>query len=218
MFVVLFEARPKPEKWDEYLGLAALLRPELERIDGFVDNIRYRSLRRPGLLLSLSTWRDEKALVRWRTHALHHEVQRKGRFEVFADYHLRVGEVTVDTHVPAGQALGERRLDATESGAAQAVSVVQAARPPDLADDAPAPMLATRLGLDRAAPGLVEWDVFDSILTPGETLLLASWRRAEEAGRHGPPPGARRRLARIVRDYGMAARHEAPQYFPNVVR
>jgi hypothetical protein len=33
-------------------------------IDGFIDNIRYRSMTRPGFILSLSNWRDEKALVR----------------------------------------------------------------------------------------------------------------------------------------------------------
>jgi heme-degrading monooxygenase HmoA len=39
-----------------------------ERIDGIIDNIRYRSLTREGRILSLSIWRDEKALIRWRTH------------------------------------------------------------------------------------------------------------------------------------------------------
>ena len=78
MFAVLFEVQPKSEKWDEYLGIAKLLKPELEAIDGFVENIRYRSLTRAGWLLSLSIWRDEKALVRWRTKAVHHGAQEKG--------------------------------------------------------------------------------------------------------------------------------------------
>ena len=47
-------------------------------MDGFVDNIRYRSLTREGWILSLSGWRDEKAVVRWRTQMRHHEVQDKG--------------------------------------------------------------------------------------------------------------------------------------------
>ena len=67
MFAVLFEVHPKGDQWDAYLGYAKMLKPELERIDGFVDNIRYRSLSRDGWILSLSSWRDEKALVRWRT-------------------------------------------------------------------------------------------------------------------------------------------------------
>ena len=80
MFSVLFEVQPKPEKWDDYLANAKMLRPELEQIDGFVDNIRYRSMQRDGWILSLSSWRDEKALVRWRTTQNHHLVQQKGRW------------------------------------------------------------------------------------------------------------------------------------------
>ena len=86
MFSVIFEVYPKSDQWDTYLGLAKMLRPELEQIDGFVDNIRYRSLTRDGWILSLSSWRDEKALVRWRTKQHHHETQEKGRLEVLADY------------------------------------------------------------------------------------------------------------------------------------
>ena len=67
MFSVIFEVHPGPEQWDAYLGYAKMLRPELEQVDGFIDNIRYRSLTRDGWMLSLSGWRDEKALVRWRT-------------------------------------------------------------------------------------------------------------------------------------------------------
>jgi len=75
MFAVIFEVHPAPGQWDNYLGHAKLLRPELEKIDGFVDNLRYRSLTREGWILSLSSWRDEKAVVRWRTRARHHDVQ-----------------------------------------------------------------------------------------------------------------------------------------------
>src|SRR5262249_14499955 len=93
MFSVIFEVHPKTEQWDTYLGTARLLKPEIERIDGFIDNVRYRSLTREGWVLSLSGWRDEKALVRWRTQAGHHMAQEKGRGEILADYHLRVGQV-----------------------------------------------------------------------------------------------------------------------------
>src|SRR3984885_1520304 len=90
MFSVIFEVHPRSEQWDAYLGYAKLLRPELEQVEGFVDNIRYKSLTRDGWILSLSNWRDEKSVVRWRTLAKHHDVQEKGRGEVFHDYHLRV--------------------------------------------------------------------------------------------------------------------------------
>src|SRR5215472_18006020 len=98
MFAVIFEVLPKQERWNEYLDLAKLLRPEIERIDGFIDNERFASRRTKGRVLSLSTWRDEKAVIRWRTLAVHHGVQEKGRFEVFEDYQLRVGEIIADSH------------------------------------------------------------------------------------------------------------------------
>ena len=82
MFSVIFEVHPKPDQWDNYLGNAKMLRPELEQVDGFVDNIRYKSLTREGWILSLSGWRDEKSVVRWRTAQRHHMVQEKGRSEI----------------------------------------------------------------------------------------------------------------------------------------
>lgn len=72
MFSVLFEVRPRGDQWDAYLDYAKMLRPELEQIDGFIDNVRYGSLTRDGWILSLSGWREEKSLVRWRTRARHH--------------------------------------------------------------------------------------------------------------------------------------------------
>jgi heme-degrading monooxygenase HmoA len=59
MFSVVFEVYPKREAFDRYLDLAKELRPILERIDGFIDNERFQSSRRPGWILSHSTWRDE---------------------------------------------------------------------------------------------------------------------------------------------------------------
>src|SRR6202167_1346363 len=114
MFSVIFEIHPRTEQWDAYLGYAKMLRPELERIEGFVDNIRYKSLLREGWILSLSGWRDEKSLVRWRTRTKHHEAQQKGRDQILQDYHLRVGQITKDTEVPKGMEIKEQRLDETE--------------------------------------------------------------------------------------------------------
>jgi heme-degrading monooxygenase HmoA len=220
MFDVLFEVAPHADQWDAYLGYARTLRPELEQIDGFVTNIRYRSLTREGWLLSLSDWRDEKALTRWRTHARHHEIQEKGRFEVFRDYHLRVGQVTQDTRLPAGLALREQRLDETEVGEGTAVTLIDAQRAPDWVKNSSAEEVATWLGLVPEANGLLSWDVFDAVLTPGDVIVLLSWRdhSAAEAFEASAvvPDGARLRRVRVVRDYSMSDRREAPQYFPNV--
>ena len=209
MFAVIFEVAPLPDLWDSYLGNAKLLRPELERIDGFVDNVRYKSLTRDGWLLSLSSWRDEKAVVRWRTHAGHHAVQAKGRAEILRDYHLRVGEVTRDTHLPTGMHIVAQRLDETAVGQGAAVTLTTATGPAGLkADEA-----ARLLGLRAEAPGLVAWDVFEAVLTPGDFILMTTWRDSVAAD-YAHPAQARRRDVRIVRDYGMFDRREAPQYFP----
>src|SRR3954453_17457799 len=146
MFAVIFEVKPRPGLRDEYLRNAGLLRPELVAIDGFMTNERYASIGRPGWLVSLSIWRDEKAVIRWRTHALHHEIQGKGRDTVFADYYLRVGEIVTDTG--SGSLLVQQRFDATEVGVAKAVSLTE--RP--LGDPGTA---------SPPAPGLVESDSFD---------------------------------------------------------
>src|SRR5438552_18438838 len=105
MFSVIFEVLPNKENWDDYLDNAKMLRSELEQEEGFVDNIRYKSLTREGWILSPSNWRDEKSLVRWRTRRRQDEDQQKGRDEIPADYHLRVGQITADNQVPPAYAL-----------------------------------------------------------------------------------------------------------------
>jgi heme-degrading monooxygenase HmoA len=220
MFSVLFEVRPKAEQWSAYLDNAKRLRPELEKVEGFVDNIRYRSLTRDGWILSLSNWKDEKTLVRWRTHAEHHAVQERGRFEILEDYRLRVGQVTVDTRLPAGYALLEQRLDETEAGAGTAVTLIDAARARVVGPNFSAEELARSLGLDAGASGLYSWDVFDAVLSPGTPIVLMSWRDASAAElfekRAALPAERRLRRIRIIRDYGMDDRREAPQYYPEV--
>ena len=96
MFAVIFEVEPKAERRGEYLELASFLKPSLEKIDGFIEIERFASRRSEGRVLSLSSWRDEKSVIRWRVQGAHHEVQTKGRSGIFQNYHLRVGEVTSD--------------------------------------------------------------------------------------------------------------------------
>jgi heme-degrading monooxygenase HmoA len=220
MFAVIFEVRPKAEQWDAYLGNAKALRPELEKIEGFVDNIRYRSLTREGWILSLSSWRDEKALVRWRTQAGHHAVQEKGRAEILADYHLRVGQITQDTRVPAGYQLIEQRLDETQAGAGTTATLIDAKRSDSTPEGASPTDLARSLGLELGVAGQIAWDVFDAVLTPGTLILLLSWRDVAAAEafekRVQLPADGRMRRVRVVRDYGMFDRREAPQYYREV--
>ena len=129
MFSVIFEVLPNEENRDDYFDNAKLLRSELEQVEGFVDNTRYKSLTREGWILSLSNWRDEKSLVRWRTRRRHQEVQQAGRDEILADYHLRVGQIIADNQVPTGYCLAEQRLDETEFGEGTTVTLINATRP-----------------------------------------------------------------------------------------
>ena len=222
MFAVIFEARPRPDQWDTYLQTAEALRPELEQLDGFIDNIRYRSLTREGWILSVSDWRDEKAEVQWRTRAHHHEAQDRGRSQILADYHLRVGEITNDTRVPAGYELVEQRFDETAVGSGSAVTLIQAKRPTEWKETSNPADCSQFLGLDPYADGLLDWDVFEAVLTPGDMILLQSWRTGAAAESFElttelPSDGRLRRI-RVVRDYGMFDRREAPQYYPEVAR
>ncbi|HUJ74162.1 MAG TPA: antibiotic biosynthesis monooxygenase family protein, partial [bacterium] len=61
MIAVIFEVQPAPGRKDDYLGLAADLRPLLQTIDGFISIERFQSLTDPGKILSLSFFRDEQA-------------------------------------------------------------------------------------------------------------------------------------------------------------
>jgi heme-degrading monooxygenase HmoA len=219
MFSVIFEVHPQPERFDEYLALAAHLRPILEKIDGFLDNERFRSLRRPGWLLSHSTWRDEKSVVRWRTEGEHHQVQARGRGGIFCDYHLRVGDIGFDSHPPVGGAVHPQRFDETDTGAAKFVSLTEL-QPEPGGDFAQQPeRLPAALGLALPQDDVVDWDLFGSITTEGKFALLVSWRSEEAASRWTPAASMpvkslRHRRVRIVRDYGMYDRREAPQYYP----
>ena len=151
-------------------------------------------------------------MIRWRTLAVHHGAQERGRSEIFADYHLRIGEVSADTHLPAGHTLGHDRFDITVSGPTVATIVeVQASD-----QDWPGASLAHYTG----AVGLADAECFASITTPDKMLVLAAWLSeaalvAWQASRPRPPAAvARHREVRIIRDYGMRDRHEAPQYYP----
>jgi heme-degrading monooxygenase HmoA len=221
MFSVIFEVLTAEGKKDEYLGLARNLKPIIETIDGFVDNERFDSLRRRGWLLSHSTWRDEKSVVRWRTEARHHATQAKGRFEVFEDYHLRVGEATFDTEPPKQAPIREQRLDETEVGDAKMVTFTEITPQQGAAFADPVNMLPAQLGLDLKNPAIVEYDVWASIYNPGKLALLVSWKDARSAGQWTPEASdgiasLRHRRIRVVRDYGRFDRREAPQFYADV--
>lgn len=96
MIAVIFEVLPKEGKAAEYFQLAASLRSDLAKIDGFISIERFESVTTKGKFVSLSYWRDEEAVHAWRNLEGHRAAQAKGRREVFADYRLRVAAIIRD--------------------------------------------------------------------------------------------------------------------------
>ena len=96
MIAVIFEVFPAEGKWDEYFDMAAALRPELDKIEGFISIERFKSVSDPNKVLSLSFWKDENSIQQWRNLEVHRRAQAEGRRSVFDDYRLRVAEVNRD--------------------------------------------------------------------------------------------------------------------------
>jgi heme-degrading monooxygenase HmoA len=96
MIAVIFEVVPHSQHKNAYLDAAASLKAELEKVDGFISVERFESITTPGKLLSLSYWRDDDAVRRWRNLDAHRRIQALGRNTLFADYQLRVAEVLRD--------------------------------------------------------------------------------------------------------------------------
>ena len=96
MIAVIFELTPAPGRKQDYLDLAAGLAGELKDFDGFISIERFESISNPGRFVSLSFWRDEDAVRRWRNVEGHRLAQARGRGGILADYRLRVAAVVRD--------------------------------------------------------------------------------------------------------------------------
>jgi heme-degrading monooxygenase HmoA len=214
LFAVVFEVKPDAARGADYLRIAKGLRPELIKIPGFLENERFRSRSRPGYLLSLSLWDDEKALVRWRTVEKHHEAQMEGRQGVLDDYHIRVGEVTQVTGPYADRKVGWMRQDETQVGQAQALTIIDGVLPPD----SNLWQFASKLTADRN--DVVSTDIFDHLTTPGRIAMLVGWRSQQDADAFAKAAMQRNDAhaqiyaIRVIRDYGLKDRREAPQFYP----
>jgi heme-degrading monooxygenase HmoA len=95
MIAVIFDRAARGGA-EVYLGIAAELRPLLDKIDGFISVERFESLAAPGKYLSLSFWRDEAAIAVWRNLESHRRAQATGRAGLFRDYRLRIAHVVRD--------------------------------------------------------------------------------------------------------------------------
>jgi len=199
---VIFEVEPDPQRIDEYLHTAARLAPDLVRIDGFLENERFRSTRDPGRLLSLSLWRDEQALIRWREHAPHRGAQQAGRNGLLSGYRLRVGAIAAgfdDGALP--------RDTATHTGAELALLESLGASGATVFED------AVRAAAEQAR----DCEVFTHLQQPERRIALiddglpqmlqALARKSAGVGGYA----MRLLVVRVLRDYGLSERGQAPQ-------
>ena len=205
MLALFFEVRPREDGgWERYLAIAAGLRPVLAKQEGLLFIDRYRSLTRPGTILSYSLWRDEAALAAWRAQGLHHGAQSMGRQEILDDYRLRIA------HVSRTAAPGEPY----EPPAARSTYRAPSAQPARL-------VVVAQAHGDFALGNATPTDAFGSLNREGERLWL--FDAADEADASNLidllcAAGATARACEVERDYGMFDRAEAPQYHPPVAR
>ncbi len=140
---------------------------------------------------------------------------------IFENYHLRVGEITFDSALPSGTSINEQRFDQTETGEAKICTITEIS---PLGQSKTGPRHEELLELARlktTTAGLLHHEVFESITNPGKLLILASWRDEQTARSWEPEllAGAgdiRHRHVRVIRDYGMFDRREAPQFYPHI--
>ena len=115
MMAVIFEVWPAEGRRDDYLRLAAALRDDLLKMDGFLSVERFESLYEEGKLLSLQFWRDDASIAVWRNHLRHRKAQALGRGGLFAHYRLRIAEVVRD-YGPADRAQAPADNEAALAG------------------------------------------------------------------------------------------------------
>lgn len=207
MIGLFFEVQTKQGHRDQYLELAASLRPALDAMGGCVFIDRFQSISRDNLMLSYQIWQDEGALTAWRVHARHHKVQEIGREAVFSDYRIRIAQVIHEARPkqPAWQPERQTPYNDPKRRAPTYVLAVESKNP--------------------KLPMNTEWryDAFASVYRQGQFAHLIDVPDAQAGiafgeGLFADPTTEYVRIFEVMRDYGMYERSEAPQYYPPVAR
>jgi heme-degrading monooxygenase HmoA len=203
MISLFFEVEIKPGRIDQYLNLAASLKPELEAMGGCLFLDRFKSLSRDNLILSYQIWQDEGSLTAWRVHAHHHDVQTLGRDKVFSDYRIRVAQVIYEAK--PGQPVWQPERRASYNDPAR--------RPPTY--------VLTTESKSAELPVASEWrsETFASVYRDGQFAHLIELPDHQSGVAFAPrlfaePTTEYVRIVEVVRDYGMYDRKEAPQFYP----
>jgi heme-degrading monooxygenase HmoA len=96
MIAVTVEVWPHHQKREQLTTMAAVLRPALEQVDGFVSMERFESLIEPGKILVVMFWRDEECLTRWQRSEEYRRLMAAIRNEMVKKYRARVARVERD--------------------------------------------------------------------------------------------------------------------------
>ena len=203
MLSLFFEVEIKPGRIDQYLNLAASLKPELEAMGGCLFIDRFKSLKRDNLILSYQIWQDEGSMTAWRVQAHHHEVQTLGRDRVFSDYRIRVAQVVYQAKRGQGVWQAETRTLYNDPNR----------RPPTY-------VLVTESNSAKL-PVACDWpsEAFASVYREGQYAHLVELPDEQPGTAFAPrlfdePSTDYVRIVEVTRDYGMYARTEAPQFYP----
>ena len=192
MYALFFEVRPKPGHLPHYFEHVERLRPALARHEGLLFLDRYRSLTDDAILLSHQHWRDEAAILGWRRDSLHLQSQQAGRYQHFADYRIRVASLVCQWVDGQFSEAAQDQIEAPDEGRFVIAAYSQAA-------EGQVPAHAGFESVNRQG-------AFISLqAVPSRSLARASVRASSEL------PGMQSaRAFRVVRDYGMLEREEAP--------
>jgi heme-degrading monooxygenase HmoA len=207
MISQFFEIQIKEGRTNEYLDLAASMKPALESMGGCLFIDRFKSLNQKNCILSYQIWQDEGSMVAWRVYPKHHKVQEVGREKVFDDYRIRISQVLHEER-PGQTAWQPERLSPYNDPKRRLPTFVVASE-----------SLNAKLPVDTA------WkqDGFESVYRPGifaHLIDVPSFETGVEFGRElfNDPTTEYFRVFEVMRDYGMFDRAEAPQYYPPVQR
>ena len=234
MSQVVFEFLPCANTLENFLGTIVGKKPDLERGNGLVGNHSYKSLTRAGWFLSLSTWREERSVVRWRTNLRHLHTRCTDCDLRFADYRLWVGSVADDSQSrigtkPLEQGAGPAKVARATLSIISVNRTIRSNGTLNFSDRLIEfdPVFGDNLSLDMFkatawAANAVSWDVFEKILNSRDLLLLTAWPDEEAArtyeNRVFATSEARMRRIRVQREYSKLERRGAPQLLPPLFR
>ena len=103
MIIVIFEVKPKEHLIKRYFDLAEELKSKLSQIDGFISVERFKSLTDQNKYLSLSFWRDQKAVNAWHQEKNHSQAQEEGRNSIFNNYQIFVTKTLYEYDMASGR-------------------------------------------------------------------------------------------------------------------